>query len=49
MRIVAFVGSEIEATLSEKAATKLGEALRKNNIAIDVVCLEPGVKSGWSY
>ena len=46
MRIVAFVGSQIEATLSEKAATKLGEALRKNNIAIDIVCLEPGVKSG---
>lgn len=41
-RIVAFVGSSIEPTFTEKKAKQLGEILRKEEINIDIVALQPG-------
>jgi 26S proteasome regulatory subunit N10 len=37
-RIIAFVGSPLPDSLDEKTLVKVGKKLKKNNVALDVVC-----------
>jgi len=46
-RIVAFLGSPLEGNgIDEKSLTKLAKKLKKNNIAIDIVCFGDGIEEG---
>jgi 26S proteasome regulatory subunit N10 len=37
-RIIAFVGSPLPDSLDEKTLVKVGKKLKKNNVALDVIC-----------
>jgi 26S proteasome regulatory subunit N10 len=46
-RIIVFVGSPLEgAGADEKNMVKLAKKLKKNNVAVDVVCFGDGIEEG---
>lgn len=48
-RIVIFIGSPLDGQgTDEKSMTKLAKKLKKNNVAVDVVCFGDGIEEGES-